>query len=974
MKTFWIFFSAAMFAISGRASEWPGELRPVNGALTLHIDGKAVNASAFRWLTSFGSLDRLYHQEKNAPMAQFAQTRVPVIIIQIDIGWKGPDKYDYSEVDKVLKKLFKDYPDAYIIPDLHFELITWYSAAHPETAFTILENGKLHPMGGVITASFNSSRFEADAKTALTNLVAHFKNQGYAQRTLGFQINYGATAEWRYWDQDLQRPDWNPESIAAWRNFLRKKYGNILNLNKSWNTRHVEFKEILPPPGSFVSVYRAGYLCDPADDRIVRDYNQFVEENISKLRLSLADHVKKLTDNRALVGAYYSTLAEDPEPGKGLDFLVSSSIYVDRAAGGVTLPQPLGLEFMRRQGIFYWHDADMRTYLWPDEKWGVAQNLYESVMMMRREFLSLFIAGAGNTWFSLHHHRNVYGNVALLRTIAELESIAAAAIRMNYDRKSTAEVAVVYPRASRTAFWGNSCYMSNYVRTGTAVDFFPDNHLELIDPDQYRLLIFAGIPWIDDAGRKHIERFKKNRHSILFLYGTGLETADALSTEAAGTLTGFTFELSPGIDRKEITETAFRSVFGESRPSLGKNSGPAGALRMTVIPKKNDEIIFRAADGKVLFARHRYPDWNAWYYHNYQAHTDLFRKVIQDAGIKVNFPYDSAFFQRNRNFWLIGSTEGESLLLDVGNVPCVLDVFHDRILPLKDGQVSLTLRRFETCLLLTDTPERIAEFRRLRKEETAKRPIQMPEVQTTLEINPADAVFHVMPGHPRKVELKIHSEDSRKNVLLNIRMPEGFQCLATPRNFSLQNGEMRTMNITISAKSANLEGKGTIRLISAGKIIAEKNIALRSNDFLYLSDLPFRSGTTGWGDISRDMDCSRQRLRVGSRNFDKGIGAHAFSELVYALEERKWKELTGAVGVSGWLKSGNQYASCRFKILADGRQVFDSGILKSGGNAVPFRIDLTGVQIVKLIAEDGGDGSVGDHANWCDVRLHPLRK
>ena len=108
MKTFWIFFSAAMFAISGRASEWPGELRPVNGALTLHIDGKAVNASAFRWLTSFGSLDRLYHQEKNAPMAQFAQTRVPVIIIQIDIGWKGPDKYDYSEVDKVLKKLFKE--------------------------------------------------------------------------------------------------------------------------------------------------------------------------------------------------------------------------------------------------------------------------------------------------------------------------------------------------------------------------------------------------------------------------------------------------------------------------------------------------------------------------------------------------------------------------------------------------------------------------------------------------------------------------------------------------------------------------------------------------------------------------------------------------------------------------------------------------------------------------------------------------
>lgn len=963
---------ACTAAIFCNARDWPGKLNRVNGMAVLSINGKNVFPTALRWANESEGLTRAAFQKSHGPFFWSGEAGVPVILLGIMNEWVGPDKYDYTELDATVEKILLDHPQAYIIFGVYLEYAKWYPHAHPETNFMVNDGGKVTGLRGSIIASFNSSKFEDDAKKNLRNLVEHLKEKGYSKRTIGFMINYGATAEWRYWDQKYQRPDWNPESITAWQGFLRKKYGDIALLNEKWNGNYTEFREILPPEGSIGGVFDAGYLCDPAKDRRIGDYYEFTAETIRNLRKSFAAFMKQLTENRAIIGTYTTGFVDDQSADGVIDFVVSSSFYPDRAASGVSLPQPLNLEAMRQSGVYYWHDADMRTYFWLTEKFGVGRNMYESVMLMRREFLYPFINGSGTIWVALNNDCNIYGNAELMRTIAELESISNAALQMNYDMSSAAKIAVVAPKHSLTACWWNAPRWPVFVRSGAAVDFFNDNEIELIDPERYKMVVLACIPDVSEAGRRHLEKFKSGNRTLLFLYGAGLVTENGFSVEAASKLTGFDFELLPGADNMEFTEPGFVRYFGKSRQALGKETIPAGALRMLVKPKKGDEVILRAKDGKPLFVRHRYPEWQAFYHYNYLLHNDVFQKILRFSGIRLNFGYDSVFYHHNKYFHLIGSTEGVKKLY-VGDAECVLDIFNDRILPVKNGSVTLNIAQYETLLLLADSADRVEKFRKLVKENMAARKVTSPERKNTLKTVPGDSQLYLASGSERKVTLAISSVQNARKVSLVLDLPAGIKVSGIPGFIALQNGEEKRLVLSLTAEKAGINGNIRVAMQSGKKILAETGFAVKSETFHYLSDLEYVRGTTGWGEINRDKGCDGRRMKIGNMFFDKGIGIHAPSSLKYDLTGGSWSRLTGYAGVSAYLTPANNYASCQMKIIADGREVFQTGKIKAKDDPVYFDLDLTGVKSLEFITENAGDGVTGDHGNWGGVKLHPAK-
>lgn len=959
-------------AIFCHAQDWPGKLTKVNGVTMLSIDGKNMFPTAMRWANESDGLTRAAFQKSHSPFFWCREAGVPVILLGIMNEWTGPDRYDYSELDATVEKILLDHPQAYIIFGVYLEYAKWYPHAHPETNFMVNDGGKVVGLRGSIIASFNSSKFEADAKKNLSKLVEHLKEKGYSKRTIGFMINYGATAEWRYWDQKYQRPDWNPESIEAWQKYLRKKYGDTAQLNKKWKSNYTEFKEILPPDGSIGGVFDAGYLCDPNKDIRIGDYYNFTAESIRNLRKTFASYMKKLTQNRAIIGTYTTGFVDDQSADGVIDFVVSSSFYPDRAASGVSLPQPLNLEAMRQSGVHYWHDADMRTYFWLTEKFGVGRNMYESIMLMRREFLYPFINGAGTIWVALNNDCNIYGNMELMRTIAELESISNAALQMNYDMSSAAKIAVVAPKHSRTACWWNAPRWPVFVRSGAAVDFFNDNEIELIDPERYKMVVLACIPDVSESGRKHLEKFKSGNRTLLFLYGAGLVTENGFSVEAAGKLTGFDFELLPGADYMEFTEPGFVKYFGRSRQALGKETIPNGALRMLVKPKKGDEVILRAKDGKPLFVRHRYPDWQAFYHYNYLLHNDVFQKILRLSGIKLNFGYDSVYYHHNKYFHLISSTEGVKKLY-VGNAECVLDVFNDRLLPVKNGNVTLNIAQYETLLLLADSADRVEKFRKLVKENMAARKVTAPERKNSLKIVPGDSPLYLAAGAGRGVTLAISSVQKAPKVSLEFELPEGVKVSGIPGYISLQNGEEKRLHLSFSAAKEGISGKVRVTMRHGKKVLAATEFAVKTENFHYLSDIDCRKGTTGWGEIKRDKSCDGKSMKIGKKFFDKGIGVHAPSSLKYDLRKGSWGRLTGYAGVSSYLNPANNYASCQMKIVADGKEIFQTGKLKAKDEPVYFDLDLTGVKSLEFITGNAGDGMTGDHGNWGEVKLHPAK-
>ncbi len=66
--------------------------------------------------------------------------------------------------------------------------------------------------------------------------------------------------------------------------------------------------------------------------------------------------------------------------------------------------------------------------------------------------------------------------------------------------------------------------------------------------------------------------------------------------------------------------------------------------------------------------------------------------------------------------------------------------------------------------------------------------------------------------------------------------------------------------------------------------------------------------------------------------------------------------------------SGTQ-GSVQFVVSGDGKVLWKSGVMTCGQPAKKVDVDLTGVKILSLSVNDGGDGENSDHADWADAKI-----
>ena len=53
-----------------------------------------------------------------------------------------------------------------------------------------------------------------------------------------------------------------------------------------------------------------------------------------------------------------------------------------------------------------------------------------------------------------------------------------------------------------------------------------------------------------------------------------------------------------------------------------------------------------------------------------------------------------------------------------------------------------------------------------------------------------------------------------------------------------------------------------------------------------------------------------------------------------------------------------------FQLVADGKTVFQSGVLRGSSATLPIKVDVSGVKQLALVVNDAGDGNHSDHADW----------
>lgn len=168
----------------------------------------------------------------------------------------------------------------------------------------------------------------------------------------------------------------------------------------------------------------------------------------------------------------------------------------------------------------------------------------------------------------------------------------------------------------------------------------------------------------------------------------------------------------------------------------------------------------------------------------------------------------------------------------------------------------------------------------------------------------------------------------------------------------------------------------TVRMeLTAGPVLAISvdllsDIRFRNDHMVFLSDLEpsnyqFKPwGTTRWP-YRKDRSAANRPIQIGGELFDRGIGMHSAASLTYTLNE-PFRQFAATVGIDDAVGSRGNVV---FRVLADGREVFNSGPLTGRDEPRPVLVELNGARTLQLLVDFGDELDIGDQADWANARL-----
>lgn len=106
-------------------------------------------------------------------------------------------------------------------------------------------------------------------------------------------------------------------------------------------------------------------------------------------------------------------------------------------------------------------------------------------------------------------------------------------------------------------------------------------------------------------------------------------------------------------------------------------------------------------------------------------------------------------------------------------------------------------------------------------------------------------------------------------------------------------------------------------------------------------------------------------MHIRGQSFQRGIGMHSQARLTYELTE-SFSKFVAAIGIDD---AAGDLGNAVFRVLADGKEVFNSGQVTGKDQPRPIIVPLAGAKKLTLCVDYGENLDIGDQANWADARL-----
>jgi alpha-galactosidase len=117
------------------------------------------------------------------------------------------------------------------------------------------------------------------------------------------------------------------------------------------------------------------------------------------------------------------------------------------------------------------------------------------------------------------------------------------------------------------------------------------------------------------------------------------------------------------------------------------------------------------------------------------------------------------------------------------------------------------------------------------------------------------------------------------------------------------------------------------------------------------------------------QSCIDTPIKVGSREFQHGLGTHANSEIVLHLPPGA-KAFKAFIGIDNNTDTGGTRGSAQFSVEAAGKELFRSPVLRGGDAPQPVDVLVPpGMREFVLKVDSTPDGPAHDQADWADASL-----
>lgn len=139
--------------------------------------------------------------------------------------------------------------------------------------------------------------------------------------------------------------------------------------------------------------------------------------------------------------------------------------------------------------------------------------------------------------------------------------------------------------------------------------------------------------------------------------------------------------------------------------------------------------------------------------------------------------------------------------------------------------------------------------------------------------------------------------------------------------------------------------------------------------FLYLSDMDWKSASSGWQTVQKDKNISGGAITLADGTgspvvYKKGLGTHAESTIIYDISQLSAKEFLAYVGADA-----GEGGTVSFEVYVDDVKKFDSGLMEQQNEAKKVAVNVEGAKILKLVVTNGNGNNACDHASWADAKL-----